>query len=123
MSNQSEKRDKIEELLSQDHTRTDTSIAREVGVTHPTVARVRREHPEWARPARPAKQAHRAAVSPRDALAIVLRAAETGELSKDDLVPVIAERWDLEENDKLQLVEGKFIRERAPRRTVRALAE
>lgn len=58
------------------------------------------------------------------ALAVVLRAAESGELDRDVLAGIVASRWDLKPGDRLQFDDGHLFREQArPRRTVAHRAE
>ena len=118
------------------------AIAERIGVSHMTVARARNmkdvppdvplagvlavipEH--WALASirtdalcrlqdRPALDA---------ALAVVLRAAESGELDRDVLAGIVASRWDLKPGDRLQFDDGHLFREKArPRRSVQHRAE
>lgn len=115
-----EKHEKVRELLRQDPARSDREIGRIAGISHPTVASVRAENPAWSRPARPA----RSAPSLTDAVAVVLRAAESGELDRDVLAGIVAARWDLKPGDRLQFDDGRLFREQGrPRRTVAHRAE
>jgi hypothetical protein len=128
-------RDKIRAMLQEDHTRSDRSIARLAGVSHPVVAAVRGENPAWSRPAPDVPLAGLLAEIPEGwacasirtderppldaALAVLRSAAETGELDRDVLAEVVAIRWDLKPGDRLEFDDGRLYREQGrPRRTV-----
>jgi hypothetical protein len=44
---------------------------------------------------------------------VLLRAAETGELAREDLARIVAIRYDLKDGDRLQLDQGQLFREQA----------
>jgi hypothetical protein len=60
------------------------------------------------------------------ALAVVRRAAESGELDRDVLAGIVAARWDLKPGDRMKYDDGHLFREQAPvrkRRSVQHRAE
>ena len=56
------------------------------------------------------------------AVAIVLRAAESGDLDRADVAAIVAARWDLHDGDRLQFSDGHLYRESGPGRKRRTVA-
>lgn len=48
------------------------------------------------------------------ALAVVLRAAESGDLAREDIAVIVAARWDLKPGDRLHYDDGQLYRETVP---------
>ena len=52
----------------------------------------------------------------KEALEIVIKAAETGELHHDDVARIMAARYDLQPGDRFHYQDGQLFREKASRR-------